>query len=46
MRLQRHKGDLYVTYTVAFPPRLSEEQKRIVREHFPPASMRQTHEEL
>ena len=43
---QKHKGDLYVTYTVAFPPRLSEEQKRVVKEHFPPASMRQAHEEL
>jgi len=44
--MQKHKGDLYVTYTVAFPPRLSDEQKRVVREHFPQASMRQLHEEL
>lgn len=40
----RHVGDLYVTYSVAFPVSLTEKQKTIVRETFPPGTA--LHEEL
>ena len=43
---QRHKGDLYVTYSVAFPRQLAEEQKRVVRETFPADTPMHLHEEL
>jgi len=42
----RHKGDLYVTYSVAFPRQLAEEQKRVVRETFPADTPMHLHEEL
>lgn len=42
--VQRHTGDLYVTYSVAFPRSLTEKQKTTVRETFPPSTP--VHEEL
>ena len=42
--VQRHVGDLYVTYAVAFPASLTEKQKSTVRETFPPGHA--IHEEL
>ena len=33
--LQTHRGDLYVSYSVAFPKALSQEQKAAVRREFP-----------
>ena len=42
--VQRHVGDLYVTYSVAFPTSLTKKQKATVSETFPPSTS--IHEEL